>query len=86
MQQIETIYKTIMSKLNTDIGNSDSNMKESLDEESEIVGCDKCSFSSTVADDLRKHIVENHTKMSSKAFIANLLVSEKLSILRLILQ
>ena len=60
MEDIEAINKRILTELSPDI-NSRVKEKTSLDEEVETVNCDICKFSTSSPDNLRKHIVDEHT-------------------------
>ena len=58
LPEIELINKSVLSTLCPDSG--EQNL-ETLSEETESLRCDKCDFTTTIAEDLRTHIVNIHT-------------------------
>ena len=61
ISKIEEINKSIISKLKPKSSKQNMNTKTSLVEEAEILECDKCDVTTTNAENLRKHIVQDHT-------------------------
>ena len=61
LPQIEETNKTVLEKLKTNKRKPHSTEKQSLDEEAEIITCDKCTFTTTIAECLREHIISHHT-------------------------
>lgn len=62
MPKIELMNKTILSALSLKQNRrTKTNDKDIISEEADILICDKCDFHSEVANELRKHIIDEHT-------------------------